>query len=180
MLSHDLKVQLVHSMIFSHLDYCNAVFGSLSEGNLSKLQKIQYNAVRFIYGLKGKDRFQSMSPFLKELHFLPVRYRIKYKVALMVFKCLNNISPGYLSELITVRDINNHSLRLDNDFFLLKHPPRTNLKKTEGAFSNIAPQIWNELPYHIRCMTELSSFKKCLKSYYFNIAFDGINDRRKQ
>ena len=69
---------------------------------------------------------------------------------------------------------------LDNDFFLLKHPPRTNLKKTEGAFSNIAPHIWNELPYHIRCMTELSSFKKCLKSYYFDIAFDGISDRRKQ
>ena len=170
-LTHNLKVQLVHSMIFSHLDYCNAVFGSLSEANLNKLQKIQYSAVQFIYGLRGKDRFQPLSPFLKELHFLPVRFRIRYKIALMTFKCLNNIAPQYLSEMITLRDPNSHELRLDSDFYVLKLPPCPNYKRTKGTFSVMAPTTWNVLPYELRCMTELNVFKKKLKTYYFEMAF---------
>ena len=158
-------------MIFSHMDYCNAVFGSLSEANLNKLQKIQYAAVQFICGLSGKARYQPLSPFLKELHFLPVRFRIRYKIALMTFKCLNNIAPQYLSEMITLRDPNSHELRLDNDFYVLKLPPRPHYKRTEGTFSVTAPAIWNALPYELRCMTELNAFKKKLKTYYFGIAF---------
>ena len=173
-LTHDLKVQLVHSMIFSHLDYCNAVFGSLSEANLNKLQKIQYSAVTFICGLKGKDRFQSLSPFLKELHFLPVRSRIKYKIALLVFKCVNNISPEYLSDMLTVRDPNSHSLRMDNDFYLLKAQPRPHRKRTEGAFTFVAPTIWNTLPYGIRCLSDLVCFKKALKTHLFQVAFETV------
>ena len=171
-LTRDLKVQLVHSMIFSHLDYCNSVFGALAESNLNKLQKIQYAAVRFIYNLKGKDRFQSLSPFLKELHFLPVRFRIKYKIALLVFKCLNNIAPEYLSEMLTIRDVNRHSLRVDNDFFILKKPTGHHLKKCEGAFSIVAPSVWNIIPYYIRCMSDLNCFKRALKTHFFNIAFN--------
>ena len=170
-LTHNLKVQLVHSMIFSHLDYCNAVFASLSEANLNKLQKIQYSAVQFIYGLRGKERYQSLSPFLKELHFLPVRFRIRYKIALMTFKCLNNIAPQYLSEMITMRDPNSHELRLDNDYYVLKPPPRPHYKRTEGTFSVMAPTIWNVLPYELRCLTEVTIFKKMLKTYYFKMAF---------
>ena len=175
-LTHDLKIQLVHSLIFSHLDYCNSVFGGLSEANLNKLQKVQYNAVRFIYGLKGKDRRQSLSPYLKKLHFLPIRYRIKYKIALLVFKCLNNIAPRYLSDLITLRDPNNHSLRLDNDFYVLKSPPHPNLKRNAGAFNIIAPHIWNNLPYQIRCFSDFNGFKKMLKTHFFNIAFSDTEE----
>ena len=170
-LSHNLKIQLVHSMVFSHLDYCNCVFGSLSEMNLNKLQKIQYSAVQFIYNLHGKDRYQSLSPFLKKLHFLPVRFRIRYKIALMVFKCFANIAPQYLAELLILRDPNRHNLRVDNDFFILKAPQRPHYKRTEGSFCHSGPRIWNALPYELRCMSELSVFKKKLKTYYFELAF---------
>ena len=170
-MTRDLKVQLVHSMIFSHIDYCNAVFSLLSEANLNKLQKIQYEAVVFICDLKGKERFQSLSPFLQKLHFLPVRFRIKYKVALMTFKCINNIAPRYLSDMIALRVPNKHSLRKDNDFFLLTSPSRPSRKRTEGAFTFSAPNIWNCLPYSIRCISDLSCFKKALKTHFFTEAF---------
>ena len=52
-LSFELKIQLVNSNILSFLDYCNAVYGGISDRNLAKLQKIQNNAVRFIYRLVG-------------------------------------------------------------------------------------------------------------------------------
>ena len=73
-LSKPLKVQLVHSCILSLLDNYNSVFGCISESSLHKLQKVQNSAVRFIFGLYGKQKWQSISPYLKELHFLPVGY----------------------------------------------------------------------------------------------------------
>ena len=174
-LTQTLKVQLMHSCVLSVLDYCNSVFGSLSETNLRKLQKIQNSAVWFIFGLKGKQKHQSITPYLKKLHFLPVKYRIQYKIALLVFKCLNNIAPKYLSEMITIRDPNNHSLRIDEDYYLLKSPPIPQLKRTEGAFSVAAPKIWNSLPFNLRCICDVNNFKKCLKTHYFNTAFEKVD-----
>ncbi|KAL5252011.1 hypothetical protein ACHWQZ_G014978 [Mnemiopsis leidyi] len=72
-LSHDLKVQMVHSNILCFVDYCNSVYGKLSEKNIQKLQKIQNNAVRFIFGLYGKKKNEAVLPYLKKLHFLPIR-----------------------------------------------------------------------------------------------------------
>ena len=40
----------------------------------------------------------------------------KYKIFLLVFKCINNLAPSYLSELVNLRDTKRHSLRVDNDF----------------------------------------------------------------
>ena len=171
-LSEELKIQLVHSNVLSSIDYCNSVYGALSEANLHKLQKIQNNAVRFIFGINGKDKRNSITPYLKELHFLPVRYRIKYKIALLVFKCMNNSAPSYLSDLVHLRDTKRHSLRLDNDFYILKVPPSPQFTRTEGAFSHCAPKIWNELPFSIRCISEMDTFKKVLKTHYYELAFN--------
>ena len=154
-LSHELKVQLVQSCVLSSIDYCNATYGSLTEANLQKLQKIQNSAVRFIFSLYGKNKYQAIVPLMKKLHFLPVRFRIKYKVALLVFKCLNNIAPTYLASLLVLGDANSHSLRIDNDFFLLQNPSQPQFKRTEGAFCYIGPKTWNELPYSLRCFSEI-------------------------
>ena len=40
---------------------------------------------------------------LFDLHWLPVTQRIDFKVATMVFKCLNGDAPKYLCELIEVK-----------------------------------------------------------------------------
>ena len=61
-LPKSLKIQLVHGCIHSILDYCNATYFGLSRFQLKKLQCIQNAAVRFIFGLKGKERFQSITP----------------------------------------------------------------------------------------------------------------------
>ena len=171
-LSFDLKVQLVHSNVLSFIDYCNAVYGGLTEANLQKLQKIQNAAVRFIFGLYGKENRQHITPYLKKLHFLPVRFRIKYKIALLVFKCLNNIAPSYLVSLLKLRDTKRLSVRLDDDSYLLKIPSPPQLCRTEGAFSYSGPKIWNALPYSLRGTNEIETFKKKLKTYLFGLAYN--------
>ena len=92
----------------------------------------------------------------------------------MVFKCINNLAPRYLSSLIKLRTANKYSVSLDSDYFLLETVASTNFKRTEGAFSYIAPRIWNDLPYELRSVSELSLFKSGLKTHYFKIAFSDI------
>ena len=172
-LSHELKVQLVHSSVLFFLDYCNSAYGSLTEANIRKLQKAQNDAARFVFGIYDyKAKRQPVSPLLKKLHFLPVRYRIDYKIALLTFKCLNNLAPQYLASLITVREPNRRASRLDDDYYVLNRPEKPNFKRTEGAFCHAAPRIWNNLPYRLRCLTEIDMFKKGLKTHLFNIAFE--------
>lgn len=109
-LTKELKIQLVYSCVLSHLDYCNSVMGCISEAQLKTLQKIQNNAVRFIFGLKGKDYHKPITPYLKELHFLPVRQRIIFKIALLTYKSLHNIAPTYISDLVHRRSPNRYLL----------------------------------------------------------------------
>ena len=170
-LDQDLKVQLVHSNILCFLDYCNAVYFGLTEKNLQKLQKIQNNAVRFIFGLHGKKRHDFLTPYLMKLHFLPVRYRIIFKIGLMVFKCVNNIAPQYLQDLLVLRPCRRQSSRLDEDYSLLDVLARPSSPKTEAAFSYSGPKVWNSLPYGLRCLTELSEYKSGLKTHLFSMAF---------
>ena len=173
-LPHELKVQLVYSNILCFLDYCNAVYSRLTESNLQKLQKIQNTAVRFIFGICGKRRNDSISPYLKKLHFLPIRFRIKYKIALLVFKCINNLAPDYLKDLISLREIKRRSSRLDNDFFMLKKPSKCNFSRSDAAFSHSGPEIWNSLPYELRSLSSIDIFKSRLKTHFFNLAFEDV------
>ena len=164
-----LKIQLVHAMVLSKLDFCNSVLYGISEKDLHRLQKIQNSAVRFIF---TKSKRSHVSPLLKMVHFLPVRFRILYKINMLIYKCINNIAPAYLQDLVHLRVPNSHGVRLDDDFFMLETPPTPNFTSTMKAFSYCSPLIWNLLPYELRCCENINQFKSKLKTYYFEIAFN--------
>lgn len=56
-------------------------------------------------------------------------------------------------------DIKRMSIRMDNDYYLPKLPPRPHFSRTEASFLYIAPRTWNKLPYSIRSMNDKDSFK---------------------
>ena len=169
-LTVDLKLSLVTSYILPLIDYCNIACMAASSSFIHKLQKLLNSAVRFIYGLSGERRKLSITPYLQKLHILPVKYRIKYKVSLLVYKCFNDKAPAYLKDLIKPRMGFSH-LRSDNELCTLEtFVPNT--KYGERAFAHVAPVEWNSLPQDIRLCSSLESFKKQLKSYYFTQCFE--------
>ena len=88
---------LASSFILSRLDYCNSLFKNLPKTQLDILQKLQNHAAKIIFKKSMRDH---ATPLLVNLHWLPVQARIDYKIAMLVFKCLNSLAPQYMSDII--------------------------------------------------------------------------------
>ena len=76
------------------IDYCNSLLYGISSTLLRRLQSIQNAAARLV---TGAMKFGHITPVLRELHWLLIRQRITYKLSLIVYKCLHNAAPVYLS-----------------------------------------------------------------------------------
>ena len=88
---------LVHAFITCRLDQCNSLLYGLLESQITKLQRIQNVAARLV---THSRKYGHVTPNLHELHWLPVKYRIMYKILLLVYKCLHDSAPICLQELI--------------------------------------------------------------------------------
>ena len=59
------------------------------------LQSIQNRAARIVV---GAHKFDNITPVLRELHWLTVDKRILFKIAVFMYKCINDIAPAYLCD----------------------------------------------------------------------------------
>ena len=121
-----------------------------------KLQRIQISAARRICGL---PRFSHISPTLFSLHWLPVSYRVDFKVLLLAFKAVYGLAPPYICDLVKRKAPSRYILRSD-DALMLKQPSgKTRKTLGDRAFTVSAPALWNKLPDTLRNIRELNSFK---------------------
>ena len=97
-LSVKALTQLVISFILSRLDYCNAVLAGLPLCSIKRLQRVQNSAARVVLRKSKRD---SVTPLLKQLHWLPVDARVEYKVATLAYRYFEGTLPDYLSSLPT-------------------------------------------------------------------------------
>ena len=85
-------------------------------------------------------------------------------------------SSGYLIDLIAIKEQPRYNLRSASGHILkyASFPPSLKLKKTLGgrSFSSAAPNLWNNLPLHIRLEDNFERFKSLLKTHLFRQAFD--------
>ena len=156
-------------MVISRLDYCNSVFAGLPADQVARLLRIQDNAARLVMKKRKRDH---VTPLLKELHGLPVKFRCQYKIATLAYRHFKGSLPPYLSSPLFIYEPS-RSLRYSKQK-LLKIPKR-NLKSIgESSFSFVAPSVWNPLPADLRNMPTLSQFKSNLKTFLFTQAFPQI------
>ncbi len=139
----------------SRLDYCNALCAS----SINKLHIVQNAAARV---LTRSRKYDHITPILQSLHWLPIKFRISYKILILTHKALNGLAPAHLTSLIS-RYNPTRSLRSQNSGLLVV----TRIAKyTKGGrtFSYLAPKLWNSLPDNIRGSDKLSLFKSRLKT----------------
>ena len=88
---------LTHAFVTSTLDNGNSLLYGISGKHLNKLQVLQNSAARVI---EKKRKFDHISETRKELHWLPVEARIKFKILGFVWKSLNERAPMYLTSTL--------------------------------------------------------------------------------
>ena len=125
--------------------------------SIKRLQRVQNTAARVIARIRKYDH---ISQTLLELHWLPVEYRIKFKLLLIVFKCIHELAPEYLSKTIT-RYSPPVKLR-SSEAFPLNLPLSNSVSFGDRAFSIAGPVLWNHLPRKIRQAPSVNCFKKLL------------------
>ena len=69
-LTKDAANTLALGLVISHLDYCNAILGGLPDTDISHLQRIQNICAKTVL---GKDKYESTTRCLLELHWLPIQ-----------------------------------------------------------------------------------------------------------
>ena len=146
-LTHETVQILINSFVTSRLDYCNSLYYGLPASQINKLQRVQNAAARLICHI---PRFEHTTPILHHLHCLPVKYRINFKVLLIVFKALNDLAPDYITELISIKPPSSYSTRSNSELLLQRPNFKTLVTLGDRSFGCAAPTLWNTLPPEIR------------------------------
>ena len=137
-LNTDTTKSAIVSLVTSRLDYCNELLHGITDELLCRLQKIQNNAARVVSGSKKYDH---ITPVLKDLHWLPIRKRVGFRILILTFKCIHGCAPLYLRELL-VKQANTRTLRSNTKNVL--QIPHINLKRFGyRVFCAYAPRLWN-------------------------------------
>ena len=97
-LSDSSATQLVHAMITSRLDYCNALLFGIPD---CQVQRLLWNQIMLPMFFAKITKYDHITPSLKRLHWQPVKERILFKTILHTYKALNGKAPAYITALLT-------------------------------------------------------------------------------
>ena len=161
-LSNVSAAKLVHAFITSKLDNLNSLLINIPAYLMRRLQLIQNNAARIVVRLQLHCH---ITVTLKDLHWLPVKARVEYKVLLLTYKALNGKAPIYLSDMLHYKE-SKRALRSSSQH-LLEVPTTRLVTVGDRSFSAYAPKVWNSLPLHIRLSKSVDVFKKEIKTFLF-------------
>ena len=156
------------AFISCRLEYCNSLLYGLQDTLLRKLQSVQNATARLITGTRLSDH---TSPVFRELHWLPIRERVKFKVACLVRQSLSWQAPLYLADgCRLVSDSTRRSLR-SADVSTCVVPP-TLSSYGDRTFAAAGPRLRNSLPVQLRNPDiTYGLFRQQLKGHLIREAF---------
>ena len=165
-LPEDMFITLVHAFVSNRLDMGNSLYYNMTSKLLSKLQNVHNAAAKSI---TKSRKYDSASAALHQLHWLPMKQRIFFKIASVAHRIVSGDAPRYFTELVVKKE-SLRATRLSASGTQLSCPkfqrPRL---KTYGdrCFYAGCISVWNTLPPTLRSITSLKSFQANLKTYLF-------------
>ena len=82
--------RLVSAFVIARLDYWNSVMAGLPASSLAPLNRVLSAAVRLVAGLGPRDH---VTEHMKHLHWLPIQFRIKFKLCVLMHGAMRGQSP---------------------------------------------------------------------------------------
>jgi len=115
----------------------------------------------------GASRRDHITPVLRQLNWLPVKQRIDFKFALLVYKSLHGLAPSYLlDDYQLITDVGHRHLRSSDVYTCVI--PRTQSQIGVRSFSVAGPRLWHNLPTEIqRRGTTFEHYRRLLKAFLF-------------
>ena len=151
---------MVHVLVMSRLDYCNTLIHGLPDTMISKMQLVQNTTARIV---ARTARHNHITPVLKKLHWLPVKYCAQFKLLAHTHEALHDRSPVYLRDMLQMYTPG----RSQNTQLLIVSKMRTTAYGNR-CFNYAAPSLWNALPADIRKCKTTETFKKTFKNTLFS------------
>ena len=172
-LSKPVAITMANALISSRLDGVNSMLLGLPDKQLKRLQTIQNILCRIVCRLPRRSHVTSSR---KKLHWLPVKFRILFKLNTITYKILNTGYPSYLERFITPYVCTVNTRRSNPAKKVLTELPfktgvYSSKKHFNSSFAYTAPNSWNGLPLHVRSAPTLAGFRRRLKAHLFALAY---------
>lgn len=165
LINFDAAKMIAQDIVTARLDYCNGLLYGTSASNLQRLQTAQNSLARAVCQAPWAS---SATELRRSLHWLPVRQRIDYKLAVIAYRTRQTRVPAYLASLI---DDYRPTRTLRSSDQLLLNQPSVKLALSARAFSVNAPAVWNSLPFECRSAQSFTTFKRLLKTKLYDTAY---------
>ena len=110
--------------------------------------------------MTGTRKFEHITPVLRQLHWLPVRQRIAFKLVMITFKCLHGLAPSYLADVCTpvssvVSRLSLPTAESANSGALVVPRTRTTIGRRDFAVAGPATWVavfpWRNLRIFVEC-----------------------------
>ena len=155
----------MHSLL---LALTTAIVYGLPASQLNKAQRVLNTAARFVC---CATRFSHITRLMYELHWLPLKQRIHFKILLFAFKTIHGIATTYIQKLVSLKSQGAYNLPSSGGILLALPTFRTKVTLGDRSFQVAAPKLWYALPRELRDIPNLHTFKSNLKTYLSKFAY---------
>ena len=156
-----VRIELIRVLVLSRVDYRNSLYYGLPNFLLAKLQGIMNSATRLIF------RFSPSTPtstYLKQLHWLPNRQHIIFKIILYAHRFVHQSGKLllYLSDLVK-----RNTMVTRSQCFYSLHVPKFCSNFGKQSFSHAVVVEWNKISLELKLIPSEIFFRQKLKTYLF-------------
>jgi len=142
----------------------------VSGSKVARYNQLTHNFIAWIRARLGP--YDHVTATLKDRHWLPIQQQIVFKLCVLMHQVHIGLAPSYLREYVTASaDVTSRPCLRSTSSQRCERL-RTRLKFGERSFSCARPRVWNGLPSSLQELTDTKTFKRKLKTFLFEQAYN--------